>query len=361
MVEGGGSVVALASGDPLRSGIGTTLIDIVGAERVRVHPQVSSDTLARARMGWSAEGCRVVSLVGRDLQVVRRHLDPGARLLLLCPDGGAPARVAALLAEQGCGRSMLTAWWHLGGRREGSRSAPAHAWQGATPDLVVLCVEVDGAGARLRPALGPAPGLPEEVFDTDGQLTKRDVRASALAHLRPWRGGLLWDLGAGSGSVGLEWARCAEGARAALVERDPVRTNRIRENARRLGVAAEVEIVEGDALEQAASGRLPDPDAVFIGGGLSADLIATCWARLPLGGRLVAHAVTLGSESLLQQAYAEHGGRLTRIGVEHAQPLGRHLSWTPVRPVVQWSVIKEDDGPPGPTRHPSPPSSEGVP
>lgn len=363
--EAAGTVVALASGDPLRSGIGTTLIDLVGAERVRVHPHVSSATLARARMGWPAEECTVVSLVGRDIDVVRRHLDPGARLVLLCSDGSTPTQVAALLTEQGCGQSVLTARWHLGGPREGTRSATASTWRGSTPDLVVLCVEVDPVGARVAAALGPAPGLPEEAFDTDGQLTKRDVRASALAHLRPWRRAVLWDLGAGSGTVGLEWARCAEGARAVLVERDPVRANRIRCSGSRLGVAGSIEVVEGDVVEAAASDRLPDPDAVFIGGGLSAALVESCWARLPVGGRLVAHAVTLGSEALLREAHSRHGGWLTRISVEHALPLGRHLSWTPARPVVQWSVMKDGDGRHGaPSAHAarssSPPQSPSV-
>ncbi len=334
-----GSVVAVASGDPLRSGVGTSLIALLGRNAVRIHPAVSSDTLARARMGWSAEETVVVTLVGRHLDLLRRHLDPGARLVLLCSDGQDPARIAEILVEEGCGGSSMTALWHLGGPDEGSRVAQADTWgSDPTDNLVLVAVEVDRAGALARPALGTAPGLPEAAFETDGQLTKRDVRASALAHLRPWAGAVLWDLGAGSGSVGIEWARQAENAQVVAVERDPVRARRIRENAARLGVPRSLRVVEGEVLTVVQGADLPDPDAVFIGGGLTPELLAAAWDRLPPGGRLVAHAVTLGTEAVLVDACTRLGGDLTRLTVERALPLGTHLSWTPARPVVQWSA-----------------------
>ncbi len=337
-----GGVVALASGDPLRSGIASTLIGLLGADAVRVHPVVSSETLARARMGWSAEATTVVTVVGRSLSPIRRHLHPGQRLVVLCSDGSTPAAVADLLRAAGCGDSTLTAWWHLGGTDEGARTGTASTWDPApTPDLVVLCVVVDQVGALARPALGPAPGRPEDAFDHDGQITKRDLRASALAHLRPVPGAHLWDLGAGSGAVGIEWALAAPRARTTAVERDPLRAGRIRANADALGVAPDVLVVVGATADCLAD--LDAPDVVFIGGGLTLEVVAVAWDRLTPAGRIVAHAVTLGTEAAVVAAHQRYGGVLTRIGVEHATLLGRHLSWTPARPVVQWSATKPLD------------------
>ena len=329
-------VVVLASGDPLLSGVGTTLIALLGADAVRVHPFLSAATLARARMGWPAEETVVVSVVGRSPDRLRRHLDPGARLVVLCADGRTPAAVAGVLCQEGCGSSAVTAWWHLGGPDEGSRRAPAAGWGDLpTDDLVTLCVEVDRAGALSRKAIGPAPGRPDEAFEHDGQLTKRDARASALAHLRPTPGGHLWDLGAGAGSVGIEWALSASGARTSAVEQDPVRAARIETNAARLGVPREVTVHLGSSAD--VMDGLADPDAVFVGGGLTPGLLAAAWDRLLPRGRFVAHAVTLATEAVLVEGlHFVLGGELARITVEHARPLGRHLSWTsgpPGRPV----------------------------
>ena len=337
-----GRVVALASGDPLLSGVGTSLVELLGVDRVSIHPTVSAETLARARMGWSAQQSRLVSVVGRDPDRIRRHLDPGARLVVLCSDGQTPARLARILVEEGAGASRMTAWWHLGGPQEGLRIGIADAWDPTpTPSLVVLCVEIEVVPTGRSMAVGPAPGRAECHFAHDGQITKRDVRASALAHLRPTGGGLLWDIGAGAGSIGIEWALAASGARTIAVERDPERAARISTNAARLGVPTEIEIVQGDALTVLP--KLRTPDAVFIGGGLTATLVERAWSRLRCGGRIVAHAVTLGSEGVLVEALGRFGGELTRISVEHAQPLGRYLSWTPAHPVVQWSATKSPE------------------
>ena len=353
-VERGG-VVALASGDPLRSGVGTTLVDLLGPGHVRVHPALSSETLARARMGWDAETTDVVSAVGRDLRAVLPLLAPGAQVVVLCSDGGDPARLARLLVDRGFGMASLTARWHLGGVDEGSRSAPSRDWpsEDRTPDLVLCCVEVPGDvrgvvrdHIPLVASLGPAPGRREDAFEHDGQITRRDVRASALAHLRPTAGAHLWDLGAGSGSVGLEWCLAAPRATCTAVERDPGRAGRIRSNGADLGLGPRVSVLAG-ALADAPFADLPRPDAVFVGGGLTPELLAAATSALPVGGRLVAHAVTLETEAILVAAHrdladAGWATELTRIAVEHARPLGRYLSWTPARPVVQLSAIRKD-------------------
>lgn len=338
----GHRVVALASGDPMRSGIGTTLVELLGADAVRVHPAVSSVALARARQGWSAESVEVVTVVGRDLRTVRPVLAPRARLVVLCSDGDGPRTLGELLASDGWGASTITARWHLGGRDEGARSATAAEWAGdgaTTPDLVLACVEV--RADAVPPDVGPVPGRGEAAFDHDGQISKRDARASALARLRPTAGARLWDLGAGSGAVGLEWCLAAPRATCTSIERDPARAERIRANADRLGVSDRLTVVVRDHIADGALADLPDPDAVFVGGGVDDDAISEAWQRLPAGGRLVAHAVTLESESVLVALSDRLDGELTRLSVEHAKPLGRYLGWTPLRPVVQLAARKD--------------------
>ncbi|WP_207233769.1 precorrin-6y C5,15-methyltransferase (decarboxylating) subunit CbiE [Janibacter limosus] len=335
-----GDAVVIASGDPLRSGIGTTLVELLGADRVRIHPAVGSDVLARARQGWSAEETVVVTAVGRDLRAVLPHLTPGARLVVLCSDGDGPARLATLLSERGWGTSLLTARWHLGGSDEGALAHPAHEFTATTADLVVVCVEARADDpVRSSRTAGTAPGRPESFIDHDGQLTKRDVRASALARLRPTPGAHLWDLGAGNGSVALEWCLAADRATATCVERDPERAARITANAAALGLAGRVEVVVGDTTTTDLAG-LPDAEAVFVGGGLDVDLLERTWTSLRPGGRLVAHAVTLEGESALIATHNRAGGELTRLSVEHAVTLGRFLSWTPARAVVQLATTK---------------------
>ncbi len=335
------NVVALASGDPLRSGVATTLIELLGADQVRVTPALSSETLARARMGWSAEDTEVVTLVGRSMERIRRHFSPGLKLIVLCSGGSDPRQIAAVLTEEGCGDSSLTAWSHLGGAKEQRRDARAADWgSDPSPDLVLLCIEV-AASAITRPAVGPAPGRPDDVFDHDGQISKSDIRASALARLRPHPGGVLWDLGAGSGAVAIEWCLAATGAKAIAVEQHDGRAATIGVNAARLGVPSEVRVVRSTVESMlAGSERYPSPAAIFVGGGLNAEVIDLALAALVPGGRLVTHAVTLESEAAIVAAAGVHGGSLARLSVEHAEPLGRFLSWKPARAIVQWSVSK---------------------
>jgi precorrin-6Y C5,15-methyltransferase (decarboxylating) len=334
----GRRVVALASGDPFVSGVATTLVALLGPQRVHALPSVSSVALARARMGWSAESVDVVSLVGRDPDVLRAHLTPGRRLVVLSSDGRTPGLVADLLAGSGFGSSVMTVLCDLGGDHEQRVDDRASAWAGReTPALNVVCVECrpDHPDLPLRPAV---PGLPDDAFEHDGQLTKRDLRASALSRLGPVPGQLLWDVGAGAGSVAIEWMRSDPRCSAVAVEADEGRAERVRRNASVLGVPG-LDVRHGRAPE--ALEGLPRPDAVFVGGGASRPgVLAACWDALAVGGRMVVHAVTLETEQLLVGCYRDHGGELTRLVVEHAEALGTFTGWTPARPVVQWAVTK---------------------
>jgi len=328
-------VVVLASGDPLLAGVGATLVDVLGADAVRISPHVSSVALAAARLGWAADTYAVVRLRGADADLVRRELHDGRRVLVLARDARTPAEVAALLVEDGYGESRLTVLGDLGGPAESRRSGSARGWDGPVPELHVLALEcVAGPGAV---ALSLGPGLPDTAFDHDGQLTKRDVRASALAHLQPRPGQLLWDVGAGAGSVAVEWMRSHPTCRAVAVEQHEARAQRVRGNAHRLGVPG-LTVVVGAAPDALAD--LPEPDAVFVGGGASAATLDRAWAVLRPGGRLVVHAVTQETEMLLADRWRERGGELTRIAVEHLEPIGRSHGWKPARAVVQWSVVK---------------------
>lgn len=330
----GRPVVALASGDPLVSGIATTLLGL-GAP-VRVVPAVSSVALARARMGWSAESCAVVSLVGRPVSLVARELAPGRRILVLSSDASTPAEVAALLTSSGWGASAMTVLGDLGSSSESSVSGVASSWSVSSPRLNVVALEVVGNGLASW-----APGLPDDAFENDGQLTKRDLRASAIARLMPAPGQVLWDVGAGAGSVGIEWMRAHPSCLTFAIESDPVRADRVMRNAQALGVL-DLQLVIGRA-PRALEG-LPAPDAIFIGGGATREgVLETCLSSIKSGGRLVVHGVTLETEALLAKAYADHGGELTRIGVETAAPIGGFAGWTPARTVTQWAWSKGGD------------------
>ena len=345
----GRRIVALASGDPLVAGVGTTLIEVLGAEAVTVLPAVSSVALARARMGWPAETVAVV----RDHRTLPRELSPGRRILVLSADRHTPGEVARLLCGAGFGASAMTILSDLGADGEARRGCRARDWPATggegvgdrVPPLHVLAVEGapddhdDDTAARPVPqALGLAPGLPDDAFENDGQLTRRDLRASALSRLAPAAGHLLWDVGAGAGSVGIEWMRTHASCRAVAVEADPTRAARIARNASRLGVPS-LEIVEGKA--PAALADLPRPDAVFIGGGGTAPgLLRRCWDALAPGGRIVAHGVTVETERALWDARAEFGGEMTRFHVEHADAIGSFTGWAPARAVTQWAAVK---------------------
>ncbi|GAB2479335.1 bifunctional cobalt-precorrin-7 (C(5))-methyltransferase/cobalt-precorrin-6B (C(15))-methyltransferase [Luteococcus sediminum] len=325
----GATVVVLASGDPLMSGIGTTLVSLLGSDRVELEPAVSSVALARARMGWAAEDCAVVSVVGRPVELALREVAPGRRVLVLSSDETTPERLAALLSATGFGRSVLHVFGNLGAADESHTVGTADDWRESSPRLTIVAIECVGPGL-----VGWAPGLPDEAYEHDGQITKRDLRASALSRLQPVPGEHLWDVGAGSGSIGIEWMRSHPSCRTSAVEANPERAARARRNAARLGVPGLL-VVDGRAPDALAG--LAAPDAVFIGGGATRPgVLEACLAALRPGGRIVVHAVTLETEQLVAAAFAEHGGELTRLAVESNDSIGAFTGWKPARTVTQW-------------------------
>ncbi len=340
----GKRIVVIASGDPLVSGIATNLINLLGPENVEVQPGVSSVSLARARMGWSAESCDTVTVVGRDHDVVRRFLSPGRRLVVLSSDGTSPTEIADRLIDAGFGPSRMVVLSNLGSSQERRTEKRADTWGSVkAPELNVVCVECrpDGHAPKVMPAFTTVPGLPDDAFENDGQITKRDLRISALSRLAPCPGELLWDLGAGAGSIAIEWLRADPRCRAIAVERDDSRIEMIRRNASKLGVPA-LKTLHGQVPESLHG--LPTPDAIFVGGGATAvGTIEQCWAALAPGGRLVVHAVTLETEAAILEHHRRLGGELTRIMVETAAPLGGFTGWSPARAIVQWSLAKPYD------------------
>jgi precorrin-6Y C5,15-methyltransferase (decarboxylating) len=333
----GTPVAVLASGDPFCYGIGSVLVDLVPAADMTVLPQPSAFSLAAARLGWALQDVATVSLHGRPLSRIIPLLQPDARILALAWDGTTPARLAPLLNARGFGASRITVLERLGGPQERVRTGVAASFALQDIDsLVTIALTIIAApDAGVIPL---ASGIDDGFFEHDGQITKREMRALALSALAPRQGELLWDVGAGSGSVAIEWMLCHPSLRAIAVEARSDRAGRITRNSEALGVP-ELAVVEGEA-PQVLDGLAP-PKAIFIGGGASRNgLIARCWAALPTGGRLVAHAVTLEGEAAVVAAQGEYGGELTRIGIERAEPIGRFQGWRPARPVVQWRVRK---------------------
>jgi len=332
-------VCVLASGDPMFYGVGATLARHVAAGEMDVLPAPSSLSLAAARLGWALQESAAVSLVGRPLDGLRRHLYAGSRVLALSADGRTPAVLAAFLAAQGYGATRLMVFEHLGGPLERRIEGRADAWHAdETAALNLVAFECVADGAAPARAWTLTPGLPDDAYRHDGQLTKRDVRALTLARLAPTPGALLWDVGAGSGSIGIEWMRAHEACRALAIESNGERQRFIEHNRHALGVPA-LQLVAGRAPDALAG--LAAPDAVFIGGGVTVPgVLETCWARLKSGGRLVANAVTVQSEAALVAWRAQHGGTLTRIGMGEAEPLGRFDTWRQALPVTLYEAVK---------------------
>jgi len=331
----GRRVCVLATGDPMSFGIGVTLAREFGIESMTVVPAPGAFSLAAARLGWPLEQVARVTIHGRPLDLIALHLHPGARLLILSEDGGSPAKVAALLRQHGYGASRMTVLEHLNGTAEKTLRADANTWAvDKCQDLNTIAVEcVADSDTNV---LSRVPGLPDDAFLHDGQLTKREVRAATLAALAPQPGALLWDIGCGNGSVSIEWMRA--GGEAIGIEPKAERRDRAARNALTLGVPG-LRLVGGSA--PLAIPGLPAPDAVFVGGGAGdEDVLEICWSALKPGGRLVANAVTMESEMRLAGFHALHGGEMARIAVSRLGAVGPYHGWRPLMPVTQLSVTK---------------------
>jgi precorrin-6B C5,15-methyltransferase / cobalt-precorrin-6B C5,C15-methyltransferase len=327
-------LVVLASGDPMFYGIGATLARLLGPGRLRVLPHPSSVSLAAARLGWPLDDVDVVSLVGRPRELLHPLLQPGRRVLALTATETAAADVRALLDARGFGASPVTVLADLGGDEEQVAVADADSEPHSRLAVIAIECRLDASAAPLP----RTPGLPDDAFEHDGQITKRELRALALAALAPVPGQLLWDVGAGSGSIGIEWMRVHPASRAIAIEPREDRRERIARNAAALGVPG-LRVVAGAG--PGALAALDIPDAVFIGGGVTVpDVIQVCFDALGPGGRLVANAVTIEGQTVLADWRRRLGGTLTRIGVERAEGLGTLTAWRPALPVVQWSIHK---------------------
>jgi precorrin-6B C5,15-methyltransferase / cobalt-precorrin-6B C5,C15-methyltransferase len=335
----GRNVTVLASGDPLWYGVGVSLVRRFPINEMTIVPQLSAFTLAAARLGWPIADCAVVTLHGRPLDSLRLQLAPGRCILALSEDGDTPRAVAQLLTRLGWGPSRLTVFSYLGGPREAIVTGEAQSW-GDRPVAALNTIAITcrgGVGAR---ALPPLAGLPDDAFDHDGLLTKREVRAATLAALAPLPGETLWDVGAGCGSIAIEWLRAGDRRSAVAIERNPARAAVIARNATSLGVPG-LRILVGIAPE--ALDGLPGPDAIFAGGGIGMPgLLPSLWEKLRPGGRLVANVVTAEAEVRLLDWHMRHGGELTRIGVSRAELLGPHRIWRSLTPVTQLAVSKPE-------------------
>ena len=331
------AVCVLATGDPFFYGIGSLLARHVPPDEIICLPAPSAFSLAASRLGWAVQDCALVTLHGRPLERIIPHLQPGARILALSWDETTPHRLAELLVHQGLGDTSLMVCEAIGGPNERLRRAPAHNF--ALDDIKPLNLVALELPASPRGRIIPlTPGLPDDWFEHDGQLTKRDIRAVTLATLAPRLGETLWDIGAGAGSVAIEWMVAAPANHATAIERDPIRTARIARNAAALGVPG-LNIIQGAA--PAALHDLPPPDAIFIGGGATTPgVIDTAWAALKPAGRLVVTGVTLETQTALFHRFQTMGGALKTIQVAHADPVGRFHALRPALPVMLWSAAK---------------------
>ncbi len=333
----GKNVCVLASGDPQYHGIGVVLLQRIPIAEMTIIPAPSSFSLACARLGWALADVEKISLTTRPPEILPAVLYPGAKILVLSAGNYTPAKIAGILSKQGYGNSKITILERMGGPNERILTTTANEFNytdiAALNTIAIECIADKGIVPRSRLA-----GLPDTAYYHDGQITKSEARAITLAALAPLPGQLLWDVGAGCGSISIEWMRSHPNCHAIAIEQDSRRCTYIADNALSLGVPS-LRIVNGDAPQALAS--LESPDAVFIGGGLTTiDTFETCWYALKPGGTLVVNAVTVESEHLIFNFHHKYGGRLSRINIQRAEPLGKFLSWRSFSPITQWVVNK---------------------
>lgn len=331
----GKRVVVLATGDPLWFSVGARIGRAIDPNQIVYHPQISAFQLTAARMGWSVADVETLTVHGRPVHQMVAFIQPDQRLIILTTGAETPAQIARFLTERGFGQSEMTVLANMGGEKEQRFEGLAVNWSHEVPAFNTLAVHCIAApDAALLPRV---PGLSDDLFQSDGTMTKQEVRAATVAKLMPMRGALLWDIGTGSGSVAIEWMRAARYARALGIEPRADRRAMAAENALALG-APKLELIDGEV--PAALSGLDAPDAIFIGGGLSVEVFEIAWENLRPLGRLVANAVTLESEATLIDLHKKHGGQLVKIGVERAEPVGRMTGWRPSMTVTQWSLVK---------------------
>ena len=331
----GQRVVVLATGDPLWFSVGARIGRSIPSEQITYHPQLSAFQLASARMGWSLADVETLTVHGRPVSQMVAFIQPDQRLIVLTTGAETPAQIAEFLSSRGFGQSKMTVLAAMGGENEKRFDGTADGWSHEVPAFNTLCVECIAApDAALLPRV---PGLADELFQSDGTMTKQEVRAATVAKLMPMRGALLWDIGTGCGSVAIEWMRAARYARAIGIEPRADRRAMAAQNALALGVP-KLELVEGKVPDMLDG--LEAPDAIFIGGGLSEETFNIAWENLRPLGRLVANAVTLESEALLIALHQKHGGQLAKLQISRAEPVGAYHGWRPSMPVTQWSLIK---------------------
>lgn len=333
----GQAVCILASGDPMLHGVGATVSRVIPAREVTFLPMPSAFSLAANALGWPLADITTISLHGRDIAHLRRHLQPGQKLLILTSDSQSPGLLATYLTDHGFGNAKVTVLEALGGNAEKIREG--HAADFNLSDIHPLNLMAVEITADVRATFLPlSPGIADDWFDHDGQMTKQDIRALTLAALQPLAGQLLWDVGGGAGSIAIEWLLRTPSMKAITLERNGERAARITENARRLGVP---DLTVMHAAAPDAYAGLPTPDAIFIGGGGSnIAVLEGAMAALKPGGRLVVNAVTLETESQLIGVHKSHGGRLIRLALAEAQAVGKMTGWRAAMPVTQWSWSK---------------------
>lgn len=328
----GRPTAVLVSGDPFWYGAGASLAEKLHGDEWIAHPAPPTFSLAAARLGWRLEATVSLGLHAAPFERLVPHLAQDARIICLVRDAAAMGELAKWLTERGWGASLLWTLAALGGPREYiSQHRADLVAEDIGENLVAVAVQARGGQGIPR-----SSGLPDDLFVHDGQITKRPMRALALSALAPRPGERLWDIGAGSGSVSVEWALC--GGTATAIELREDRAANARGNAAAFGLAHRISVLTGQAPEALAG--LDPPDAVFVGGGLDGAMFDAIWSRLAPLARLVAHAVTLETEALLGGLHQRHGGELMRVDIAHAAPLGRYRSWEATRPVVQWSAVR---------------------
>jgi precorrin-6Y C5,15-methyltransferase (decarboxylating) len=327
----------LATGDPMWYGIGATLARQLRPEEFAIHPFPSAFQLAAAHLHWPLQSVATISLHGRPVENLHSHILPGNRILALATDRTTIDQVTEILANRGYGKSRVHTLENMGAAYERITAGNADSFDSRNVEDFYT-IAIDCVADTEAPLFSTAPGLPDDAFQSYGQITKREVRAATIARLAPYPGALLWDVGAGAGSIAIEWMRAVREAKAIAFERDGLRVQMLTLNASTLG-APGLEVVSGDAPESFAD--KPVPDAIFIGGEVGNErLFDACWSKLRPGGRIVANAVTIEGEQALIARQEKHGGELTRMEIAVLDRIGSQRVFRPRLALVQWAAQK---------------------